>query len=828
MAKKLARGAELEIERARNDGRWADIQKLLNDLETNVKSTWSEPYKMLIDCEYKIEIQFNKYKMESTTDPALKTYLLEIKTKLEKLVENENQPITVDVQFLLCKVYFMFKDYDETLKFVALLENDISNFDGSTRRLKMAADMFAMKGISQEELKSSTIQEQDILSSYNHATDAFLSMLVGSDTSDSKNSLTRIQSSQSSFVLSEELYASIGQPLEIAFRRLIVLTVKQGQTDKAIELLRYFLRNVEEKSAQDVRKVLIEQLINILMNGMSERNYMMQTSSPTSPSKTSFTSSSFQSSAQNLDRGLCFVPHNLTEDVILLLLLKEALVLHNATSSIAPENSEARKSTMIEGNHIYNLLTIGLSRYAQFPLLVECLERAMKLAFEEFNLWFQFGLALASARKYSMAVLVLKQCHQLRPDDPMVLLHSAKLCINNLHQFDEGIKMAREIVEMTEKVPLITRGYLALGIGRCCKATTVLTNKEKKDLHMEAVRAFERCLELDPHDKEALFHLALTQSVLRKTTKALRNAYAALKLDCNYLAALQLIVLLLSAKKKYREALDACDTALLEYPDDFLLLIFKVKLEELLLGGDQALVTCKRLLRTWKALYDMDIERVPETTKTGSGLIDKIVSDKRSLKNLQLAELGDEQDETSSIGASVRLESTLSEEAGSTSVCQLSVPAALAIQARIWLTISEVYINLNKESEATACVKEANLLFPHSPDVLFQRGFIFERLENFEQAKKFYENAVAVNPQHTSALQHLGIVYHRENNLIMSEKSLREAINIDPTLHMSWHHLGVVLQEQNQHESASECLLSAVDLEATSPILPFTTLPRLL
>jgi hypothetical protein len=33
-----------------------------------------------------------------------------------------------------------------------------------------------------------------------------------------------------------------------------------------------------------------------------------------------------------------------------------------------------------------------------------------------------------------MAVLVLKQCHELRPDDPLVLLHAAKLCLNNLHQ----------------------------------------------------------------------------------------------------------------------------------------------------------------------------------------------------------------------------------------------------------------------------------------------------------------------------------------------------------------------------------------------------------
>ena len=81
-------------------------------------------------------------------------------------------------------------------------------------------------GISQEELQSlssSVIKDNEIISSYNHATDAFLSMLLSSD---SKNSLTRIQS-QSSF-LSEDLYGCVGQPLEIAFHRLIILTVKQG------------------------------------------------------------------------------------------------------------------------------------------------------------------------------------------------------------------------------------------------------------------------------------------------------------------------------------------------------------------------------------------------------------------------------------------------------------------------------------------------------------------------------------------------------------------------------------------------------------------------
>ena len=38
MAKKVARGVELEIEKARNDARWADIPKLLNDVGTSKAS----------------------------------------------------------------------------------------------------------------------------------------------------------------------------------------------------------------------------------------------------------------------------------------------------------------------------------------------------------------------------------------------------------------------------------------------------------------------------------------------------------------------------------------------------------------------------------------------------------------------------------------------------------------------------------------------------------------------------------------------------------------------------------------------------------------------
>ena len=39
----------------------------------------------------------------------------------------------------------------------------------------------------------------------------------------------------------------------------------------------------------------------------------------------------------------------------------------------------------------------------------------------------------------------------------------------------------------------------------------------------------------------------------------------------------------------------------------FSLLLTKVKLEQACLGGEQALITCKRLLETWKRVYESDL-----------------------------------------------------------------------------------------------------------------------------------------------------------------------------------------------------------------------------
>ncbi|MEQ2191473.1 hypothetical protein XENOCAPTIV_029149, partial [Xenoophorus captivus] len=94
----------------------------------------------------------------------------------------------------------------------------------------------------------------------------------------------------------------------------------------------------------------------------------------------------------------------------------------------------------------------------------------------------------------------------------------------------------------------------------------------------------------------------------------------------------------------------------------------------------------------------------------------------------------------------------------------------------------EVYIGMSKPAEATACTQEASNLFPTSHNVLYMRGQIAELKGNIDEAKRWYEEALSINPTHA----------------------------------------------QGNAAAATECFLTALELEASSPILPFTIIPRAL
>lgn len=103
---------------------------------------------------------------------------------------------------------------------------------------------------------------------------------------------------------------------------------------------------------------------------------------------------------------------------------------------------------------------------------------------------------------------------------------------------------------------------------------------------------------------------------------------------------------------------------------------------------------------------------------------------------------------------------------------------------------------------------------------------ISKKRSQYHDAKIHFQNSISINPKHAQALQQLGHTYHILGNQIIAEKYLKDSLNIDSTRHETWSYLGLVLDAMDEHERATECHLTSIRLEESSPLLPFSIIPR--
>lgn len=112
--------------------------------------------------------------------------------------------------------------------------------------------------------------------------------------------------------------------------------------------------------------------------------------------------------------------------------------------------------------------------------------------------------------------------------------------------------------------------------------------------------------------------------------------------------------------------------------------------------------------------------------------------------------------------------------------------------------------------------------------VVLKKGRIFEYKSEFQQAKASYQNALSINPYHIASLQQMALVLCQLQDFHLAEKMIRDAIALNSSLPDSWQILARVLDFQNDNQSAMKCYQTSLQLEATNPILPFTSLTRVL
>ncbi|NXD81533.1 TTC7B protein, partial [Halcyon senegalensis] len=737
-----------------------------------------------------------------------------------------------EANLIMAKLNYVEGDYKEALNTYARVGvDDLQLAAVPPYRLRMIAEAYSTKGLCLEKLPISSSasnlhvdREQEIVTCYEKAGDIALLYLQEIERVINANMQNR--SPKPGPTAHEQ---ELGFFLETGLQRAHVLYFKNGNLTRGVGRFRELLRAVETRTTQNLRMTIARQLAEILLRGMCEQSYWNPLEDPPHQSplddplrKAIPKSNVFCLNNEILILNSIFCPQENTEEALLLLLISESMANRDAVLSRIPEHKNDRIISLQSASVVYDLLTIALGRRGQYEMLSECLERAMKFAFEEFHLWYQFALSLMAAGKSARAVKVLRECIRLKPDDATIPLLAAKLCMGSLHWLEEAERFAKTVVDLGDKTSEFkAKGYLALGLTYSLQATDASLRGMQEVLQRKALLAFQRAHSLSPTDHLAAFYLALQLAISRQIPEALGYVRQALQLQGDDANSLHLLALLLSAQKHYHDALNIIDMALSEYPENFILLFTKVKLESLCRGPDEALLTCKHMLQIWKSCYNLTNPSYNEVFYASMAFILSIT--------IIVVTTSTGSVHATSIAAS-RVEQALSEVASS---LQSSAPKQGPLHpwmtlAQIWLHAAEVYIGIGKPAEATACTQEAANLFPMSHYVLYMRGQVAELRGNIDEAKRWYEEALSISPTHVKSMQRLALILHQLGRYSLAEKILRDAVQVNSTAHEVWNGLGEVLQAQGNDDAATECFLTALELEASSPVVPFTIIPRVL
>ncbi|XP_029453647.1 tetratricopeptide repeat protein 7B isoform X3 [Rhinatrema bivittatum] len=786
---------ETEIERCRCECQWERMPELVKQL--SAKLIANDDMAELLLGESKLELFLKENPLKEGSSPrAPKPKLVEVRKHLAAALDRGNlKPEFIqEASLLMGKLEYVEGDYAEAVAVYGQVGlDDLPLVAIPPYKLRMITEAYSTKGLCLEKLPRSSSEnnlnvdrEQEIITCYEKAGDIVLLYLQEME----RVMLSNIQNRSpkpSPAVQDQEL----GFFLETGLQRAHVLYFRNGNLTRGVGRFRDLLRAVETRTTQNLRMTIARQLAEILLRGMCEQSYWNPLEEPPrkspldDPLRQGSNTKSYALSRRPRVYGgeNIFCPQENTEEALLLLLISESMANRDAVLSRIPEHRSDRILSLQSASVVYDLLTIALGRRGQYEMLSECLERAMKFAFEEFHLWYQFALSLMAAGKSARAVKVLKECIRLKPDDATIPLLAAKLCMGSLHWMEEAEGFAKMVVDVGEKTSEFrAKGYLALGLTYSLQATDASLRGMQEDLQRKALLAFQRAHSLSPTDHLAAFYLALQLAISRQIPEALGYVRQALQLQGDDSNSLHLLALLLSAQKHYHDALNIIDMALSEYPENFILLFSKVKLESQCRGPDEALLTCKRMLQIWKSCYNLTN---PSDSGRGSSLLDRAIADRRQLNTITLPDFSDPE-------------------------------------------TAEVYIGIGKPAEATACTQEAANLFPMSHNVLYMRGQVAELRGNIDEAKRWYEEALSISPTHVKSMQRLSLILHQLGRYSLAEKILRDAVQVNSTAHEVWNNLGEVLQAQGNDDAATECFLTALELEASSPIVPFTIIPRVL
>lgn len=570
-----------------------------------------------------------------------------------------------------------------------------------------------------------------------------------------------------------KVHPSVFRSIRTSLERGPMLCIRLGDPIRSLGFFRKVLMMREEHMIPQVRQICCVSLSAVLLFFVSPGSYQPFTYS------------------QN-----AFSPTQLIEETLLTACLNKTYL-----GSLADTKP-------LDVSALFDIITLTYTDARLPAMLVHHLEDSMPFASKAPHVWLQFGLSLVNARHCHHAEAVFRECVRVFPGDVKVLVTAAGFAAESLGRPELCLEWCLSVKDSAREHYLEPRLYLLLGKAQAALAEKELTFEKKQAIHVKSLEYFEQAVELDPQEVEFVYHYALHLAIARQVTLAREKVQYALGLDNDDTLCLHLLALLLSAEKHLFEALQICELALQQDPENLGLLKTKIVLQVSVQGVHPALQTCKLALKTWQKLYSSD----------DSGLIGAVTQDARSLSDIPLRSV-EHTDHPHHLGADI------ASDAGSSHFSSSYLPtlnAPTIAQAGLWCTVANVFMAGHKYSDAASCINEAQFLSPYLPIVSITHGKVLECEKQPNIALDVYNNALVLQPSNSFALTNIGRLLFTSGKTQEAEKYLREATSSDRLNHEAWFWLGRVFAAQGEHELAADCFKTSLQFESTAPVVPFT------
>lgn len=405
---------------------------------------------------------------------------------------------------------------------------------------------------------------------------------------------------------------------------------------------------------------------------------------------------------------------------------------------------------------------------------------------------------------------IINHILETHPSDCTMLLLAAKVCYNQLEDFDEAIKYCTKCIDICSKdptkQPLLRKGYLYQAVIYSTLATRILSIQQNF-IHHHSIENFSLSESLGCNDYLFYFHFAVELAETRQINLSLDYIKRSISLNQSFTSSWLVYILLLTSIKLYEEASSLCKLAISHHPDDTYLLYCDSQIDLFLKKPTKALATLR-------VIYENLIKKSRSDEDDDSHSIDfdiKSLTTPRVRSNDDITDRSYSQFSDGTSAKSITRDSKTKHEVG---------------LAEVWTTIAQIFTELKQFTDSKDAIEEAAAINPINPEVAYQRGLLAEAQSQIKQAAEFYKEAYSYDNNHLKSLLKLGQMREHEGQFDIAENHYQMAVYKYPHSAKAWSLLGGILTKTKEEQQASACFKTALELDATTPILPFSWVKR--